>query len=154
MRLDITTIEALDEISAVQSRGNPTTVSQTVGLPVTRLPEQLRIHPALTELGFMGVVDEINGVARLTDPMLPDPILVTKSGMILAGLEVWRLALIEPRREVNCIEYSLDDDESLRFILAHHRSRREWNQFIRTCLALTLEPDFKQKALDNMRADR
>ena len=40
---------------------------------------------------------------------------------------------------------------SLQFILAHHRPQRAWNAFVRTRLALTLEPYFQRRALDNMR---
>ena len=59
---------------------------------------------------------------------------------------------MEGKREINCIEYPLTDDESLQFILIHHRPQHGWNAFIRTCLALRLEPYFQQRALDNMRA--
>lgn len=41
--------------------------------------------------------------------------------------------------------------DSLQFILTHHQTRHGWNSFVRICLALTLEPDLQQKALDNMR---
>src|SRR5207245_3355279 len=37
------------------------------------------------------------------------------------------------------------------FILAHHKPQRGWKAFIRTRLALTLEPYFRRGALDNMR---
>ena len=53
---------------------------------------------------------------------------------------------------VECIQYSLSEDEALQFILAHHHPQRGWNDFIRICLALKLEPYFQEKALENLRA--
>lgn len=110
------------------------------------------MHPALEELGWMGTVDQLNEAARLKDQPVLEPILITKNGTILTGFERWRLALLEGWRELDCIEYPLSEDESLPFILRHHRPRRGWNAFVRIRLALTLEPDLQQKALDNMRA--
>ncbi len=120
------------------------------GRPGVRFLEQLRLHPALEELGWTGVVDEFNDAARLPTPSAPEPILITTNGTILAGFGRWRSAVIDGRREVTCIEYPLSEDESLKFILDHHRIRRGWNDFVRIRLALTLKPTFRQRALDNM----
>ena len=83
---------------------------------------------------------------------MPEPILIATNGTILAGFEHWRLAVFEARHEVYCIEYPLGEDESLRFILTHHRPRRGWNAFVRVRVALTLEPHLQRLALDNMHA--
>jgi hypothetical protein len=109
------------------------------------------LHPALEELGWTGVVDEFNDAARLKDQAVPEPILITTNGTILAGFGRWRLAVFERRHEIHCIEYPLGEDESLQFILTYHQSRRGWNDFVRICLALKLEPSVQQKALDHMR---
>ncbi|MBZ5722962.1 MAG: hypothetical protein LAO03_21695 [Acidobacteriia bacterium] len=100
---------------------------------------------------LIDVVGELNEATRLKDQPAAEPILTTTSGTILTGFGRWRLAIFEGRHEVNCIEYSLSENESLQFILAHHQPRRGWNAFIRICLALTLEPSLQQKALDKMR---
>jgi len=123
-----------------------------MGRPVVRFPGQLRMHHALDELGLVGVVAEISEAARLKHQPVLEPILITTSGTILAGFEHWRLALLEDKREIDCIEYPLDEDEALLFILTRHRPRRSWNAFVRICVALTLEPYLQQKALNNMRA--
>jgi hypothetical protein len=119
---------------------------------IVRFPDQLRLHPALEELRWTGVIDELNDAARLKDQSLPEPILVTTNGTILAGFGHWRLAMSEGRHEINCIEYPLSEDEALQFILTHHQTRYGWNDFVRIRLALTLEPILQQRALDNMRA--
>jgi hypothetical protein len=98
------------------------------------------------------VVDELNEATRLKDKSTSEPILITTNGTILAGFGRWRLAVFEGRREVHCIEYPISEEESLQFILSHHKPRRGWNAFVRICLALTLEPNLQRRALDNMRA--
>ena len=117
-----------------------------------RRPEELQLHRSFEELGWAGLVDELNQAARLSkDRSGAEQILVTTNGTILAGFGHWRSALLEQRPEIQCIEYPLDDDESLSFILTHHQPWRGWNAFVRIRLAMTLTPHFQQRALDNMR---
>jgi ParB-like chromosome segregation protein Spo0J len=145
--------DAGDIISAVQPPPfNPTAIARPWGRPVTRFPGQLRLHRALDELGWTGVIDEFNEAARQPNQSLPEPILITTNGIILAGIGRWRAAVFDGRQELNCIEYSLGDDEALRFILTHYGIRRGWNPYVRIFLALTWELSFQEKARDNMRA--
>ena len=144
---------AVEVISAVPPQSvKPTAMSPLEGRSVVRSPEQLRLHRALEELGWTGVIDEFNDAARLKNQSIPDPILITTNGTILAGFGRWWLAVFDRRHEISCIEYPLGENDSLQFILTHHQTRRGWNAFVRICLALTLEPYFQQRALDNMRA--
>src|ERR1035441_2747719 len=73
------------------------------GRPVTGFPGQLRLHPALDELGWIGVTDEFNEAAGLTNQSLPEPILITTNGTILAGIGCWRAAGFYGQQELNCI---------------------------------------------------
>ena len=130
---------------------NPTAMSRLEGRPVVRSPEQLRLHRALEELGWSGVIGEFNEVVRLTNSSVSEPILITTDGTILAGFGRWQSAVLDGRHEINCIEYPLSNDEALRFIISHYRPQRGWNAFIRIRLALRLEPYLQQRALDNMR---
>ena len=125
---------------------------QPVGRSVIRSPQQLRLHPALERLGWTGGIAEFNEAARPNHPSVTDPILVSTNGTILSGFGRWRSAVFGGRLEINCIEYLLNEDESLQFILTHHQTRSGWNDFVRICLALTLETTLQQNALDNMRA--
>jgi hypothetical protein len=131
---------------------NPSAMRRLEGRPVIRRPEQLRLHPALDELGWTGVIDELNEAARLKNQSVPEPILITTDGTILAGFGRWRLAVFEGRQEIPGIEYPLSENESLQFILTHHQTRHGWNAFVRIRLALRMEPNLQQWALDNMRA--
>ncbi len=131
---------------------NASTTSPPAGRPVIRIPEQLHLHHALEELSLVGAVDGINEAARLKHQAILEPVLITTDGTVLAGFGRWQLALFEHWKEIECIEYPLSEEESLPFILTHHRARRGWNAFVRIRLALRLEPYYQQRALENMRA--
>jgi len=118
---------------------------------VVRSPQQLRLHRALEELGWTGMIDEFNEAIRQTNAFVPEPILITTEGTILAGFGRWQLAVFEGRREISCLECALDEDDSLQFILTHHQIRRGWNDFVRIRLALTMKSSLREKALENMR---
>jgi hypothetical protein len=139
-------------ISPISPSCDPTLLSQPGARPVVRCPGQLRLHHALLEIGWTGVIDDLNDAARLKNQSMTEPILVTPNGTILAGFGRWQLAVVEGRREIHCIEYALGEDESIRFILSYHQSKRGWNAFVGIRLALTQEPSLQQAALDNMRA--
>ena len=130
---------------------NPTVMSRLGELPVVRSPQQLRLHRALEELGWTGMIDEFNEATQQTNAFVPEPILITTDGTILAGFGRWQLAVFEGRREIFCIECALDEDDSLQFILTHHQIRRGWNDFVRIRLALTMKSSLREKALENMR---
>jgi hypothetical protein len=115
-------------------------------------PQNLRLHKAFGDPHFIDVVEEINEAARLKDLSATEPILITTNGIILSGFGRWRLAVLEGRKEVQCIEYPIGEDDAIEFILSHCKPRRGWNAFVRIQLALTLEPTFQRRALDHMRA--
>ena len=127
-------------------------MSRVEGRLVVLSPQQLRLHRALEELGCVDVIGELNEATRLTNPSATEPVLVTTNGTILAGIGRWRSAVFDGKHEINCIEYHLSDSEALQFIIRHHQPQGGWNAFTRIRLALTLEPDLQQRALDNMRA--
>lgn len=116
--------------------------------PVVCSPKNLRLHEALGNPDFIDVVEELNEAARLKDLSAAEPI----NGTILAGFGHWRSALLEGSHKVHCIELPICEEESLRFILNHHKPRPGWNAFVRIRAALTQERDLQQRALDNMRA--
>jgi hypothetical protein len=143
----------VEAISAVPPEPfNPTARSRLEGRPGICSPKQLRLHPALEEIGWTGVIDEFNDAVRLKEQSVPEPILITTTGTILAGIGRWQSVLFDGWTEINCIEYPHSADEALQFIISHHQSQRGWNAFIRIRLALKLELSFQKRALDNMRA--
>jgi hypothetical protein len=112
----------------------------------------LRLHGALEKLGWSSIIDELNDAAQLKGWPNPEPIRVTTNRTILTGFGRWRLATFEDRHEISCFEYPFSDDEALQVILTYHRPGRGWNAFVRIGLALTLQPYFQRRALENMRS--
>jgi hypothetical protein len=110
-----------DEGAVPRQSFNPTAVSRLEWLAVVRSPEQLRLHPALEELGWVGVIGELNEAVRQTNLSVTEPILITTNGIVLAGLGRWRSAIFDGRPKINCSEYPFSDDQALQFILTHHR---------------------------------
>jgi hypothetical protein len=98
------------------------------------------------------VLEELNEAARLQKQQAYEPILITRGGMILAGFGQWKLALLEGKNEITCIEYPLGEYDAVQFMLAHHRTRRGWNAFTRIRLALALETILQEQAVANMQA--
>jgi len=121
------------------------------GVLVSRVPGQLRPHRVLDEIGCTDL-DELNEAARRKLRSVREPILITNNGTIISGVGSWQLALFEGRQQITCVQYDIDENESLRFILAIHRTHRRWNSFVSIRIALKLEPYFQQKAVQNMRA--
>jgi len=121
------------------------------GRPVVRSPEGLHLHPALLELDSMDVAVELNEAERVRHHPTA-PILISSDGTVLSGFGRWRSALLHGEREIQCIEYALEEEDSLPFILSYHKPKRGWNSFVRTRVALTQEPYLRRKAIDNMRA--
>src|SRR5438445_1864208 len=139
------------EVYPVDQRRPHLAISRLEGRAVVRSPEQLRPHRAVGQLDWLGVIGEINEASRLTNPSVTEPILITANGTILAGFGRWRSAVFNGRHQIHCIEYLLAEEAALEFILTYHQPRRGWNAFVRTCLALSLEPYLQQQALENMR---
>lgn len=128
------------------------TATRGDGRSVVRSLQELRIHPALVEIGFCAFLPELQEVARRQDTVVPEqPVLVTQSGVILAGFGRWQMAVSQRVPSIECVEYTLPDDDALQFMLSLQKKRgNHWNAFIRIRLALMLEGTLQQRALTNM----
>jgi hypothetical protein len=105
----------------------------------------------LEETGFCAFLPDLQEVARCQDPVLPEqPVLVTQNGVILAGFGRWRMAVSRQVPTIECLEYTLSDEDALQFMLSLQKRRSHWNPFIRIRLALKLEGVLRQRALTNM----
>jgi hypothetical protein len=121
------------------------------GRTVVRSLQDLCIHSAIEEIGLCVFLPELQEDARCQDQVLPEqPVLVTQNGMILAGFGRWRMAVSRQVPTIECLEYTLTDDEALQFMLNLQKRRNRWNPFIRIRLALKLEGSLQQRALTNM----
>ena len=91
----------------------------------------------------------INSESQGKPKAIREPILITKSGILIFGFPDWHAAVSAGQTEVDCTEFELNDDEALQLILSLHRPRAAWNDFTRTELAFEQEPYFQSKALAN-----
>lgn len=135
-----------------QTPTNSSNQNRFRGHPVVRSPQQLHLHPILLRLNLVNSVVEFNRAIRTKDECLREPILITTKGTIISGFSEWHAAVKDSRHTVDCIEYSLNDEEAIQFMLIQHQPRRAWNSFTRIRLALELEPFFQAKALANQTA--
>ena len=139
------------EVAVAVSQACEMTAVGDEGRIVVRLLQELRIHPALEEAGFCAFLPELQEVTRCQCPVLPEqPVLVTQSGVILAGFGRWRMAVSQRVLTMACREYTLTDEDALQFMLSLQKKRNYWNPFIRIRLALKLEGTLQQRALINM----
>ncbi len=114
---------------------------------VVRSSDQLRLHPALHELGLSGLF-----CSDQSNPHISEPVLITTNGVVMTGFRQLLGALVGKPADVDCFEQSISDDEALQFILRHHCTQSNWNAFNRIRIALKLEPALKLKAIANFRA--
>jgi len=143
---------AFIETAVVEGQPCDMTAVRDDGRKVVRSPQGLRIHPALEEIGFCTFLPELQEASRCEDPVLPEqPVSVTHSGVILAGFGRWRIAVSRQVPTLECLEYTLTDDDALQFMLRLQKRRNHWNPFIRIRLALKLEGALQERALTNKR---
>jgi len=81
-----------------------------------------------------------------------EPITITQDNVILKGYAGWKLAGLQGRETVSCIEYTLSEEEALQRLLQSHRRSHVLNDFARIVLALDLEPWLQEKARSNQRS--
>jgi hypothetical protein len=118
---------------------------------VPRLAELLRPHPAFDQIGWQDIED-LNRVAQRDSQLVLEPLRITKQGIILSGVGEWQLAVFERKPYVYCIEYDLDNNQALQFILERSGTQKGLNDFVRIRLALTLEDYLRAKGRENMSA--
>jgi hypothetical protein len=137
-----------DSDSALQSTSQFPNEASTRPELVRRCPGTLQLHPVLARLNLLHSSHDLNRAVRLQSPV-EAPILIAKRGDVIGGFSEWWQAIKMCHQFINCIEYSLTDEEALEFILRHHKSEQSWNDFVRIRVALELEPTLQTKALGN-----
>jgi hypothetical protein len=141
----------MDISQAIALNSTPSAVGELRGeRTVLRLPGELRLHPILDDFNFL-TAEELNISAELKELAIPEPVIITSDGTILAGFGAWTLAKSAQTAVVQCVEYAIEEEEILPFILHYHQPRHTWNAFVRISIALRLKFDLHQRALDNMR---
>src|SRR5438270_5084596 len=120
-----------------------------VGVPVRRALGELRVHPVFLKLNLIGTLINYAVHGRKPQGSVPEPILITSSGIVISGVREWHAAVSEGRSAVDCTEYQLSDDEALQLVLTLQQSRGAWNAFTRIQIALQHEPYLQARARAN-----
>ena len=145
-------LPASKRVQSAQDRLQSPLISGGKGLqgsPVRRPPGELRLHPVFLRLSLVGTLINYAVHGRKPQGSVPEPILITSSGIVISGVREWHAAVSEGRSALDCTEYQLNDDEALQLILTLQQSRGTWNSFIRIQLALQQEPCLQAKAHAN-----
>lgn len=109
----------------------------------------LKPHPAFTKLGLSCETRKLSALAAQRDSVFADPIVISQIFEIVAGFELWRLATLDRRPQVLCLQFEMDGEESLLRLIRSHQRSAGFNDFTRILLALELEPWFRQQAKMN-----
>jgi hypothetical protein len=91
---------------------------------VTRSPWELHPHPSWVKHNLGLSVARLSAIAASWNPSMLDPISVTRDGTILKGHEVCELARRMGLGRVSCLEYNLDEQEALLWIIQHFNRTR------------------------------
>ena len=125
---------------------------QAHGQLVTRRVEELRPHPSFARHHLNVPLAALSVAASQADLGLREPITITQDNVILKGYAQWKLAGLQGRETLLCIEYTLSEEEALRRLLQSHHRSHVLNDFARIVLALDLEPWLQEKARSNQRS--
>lgn len=134
-----------DTASDSQQRTPTEAPCRLIGRPV----EELRPHPSFARHGLNVPVAALSVAASQAGVGVREPILVTQNNVILKGYEQWQLARVQGCETVQCLEYTLSEEEALHWLLQSHRRSHVLNDFARIVLALDLEPSLQEKARSN-----
>ena len=108
--------------------------------------DELRLHPGYARHHIAVPAARLSRLAEWGDLAFRDPLSITQSRIILDGHVRYQLASSRGRETLPCIEHNLAEEEALLWIIQKHQRTNGLNDFIRICLALELEPLFKERA--------
>ena len=109
--------------------------SAPAGVLVMRPLNELRKHPAYSDLRLTVSSVQLTAVQNLGDVVFKDPLLITRAGIIIDGYARRELAEKQGISTLCCVELDVDEDEALRRILDHHRRSSGWNDYNRIRIA-------------------
>jgi hypothetical protein len=118
-----------------------------VGTLVTRDIKDLRPHPSYARLHLSPNAIQISALLSRKRPS--DPIVISHDRLVIDGHARLEIARKQGKEFVSCIEYALNEEEAIFWILARHQRLDGFNSFTRILLALELETYFQRKALLN-----
>ena len=137
------------DASRQQSGASPESALEPISPPllVFRDVATLRTHPGYLKLfGRISVGNSEQSSRRIAAPL--EPLVIARDGTIVDGHKRWRSAVEQGQLRIQCLEYNLTDEESLRMVIACHSRSGQLNAFCRVTLALGLESSLREAALE------
>jgi hypothetical protein len=116
---------------------------------VRRRLEELCKHPSYVRHGLSVPAAQLSSLLAQGARLFSEPISITRSGVIIDGYARYELANRQGRRTIFCLEYNLDDQEALRWLIQSHVPSKGLNGISRTLLALDLEQPLQDLARAN-----
>ena len=138
----------MENNTASLPHGEPDSTGITSRL-VNRSVHELRPHPSYTRQKLSVQASKLSALAELGELAFLYPLIVTRDGFIIDGYGRWELAKRQERPTLPCVEYELNQQKALLWLIQTQRPSQGLSDFIRIELALDLEPHFKDKALLN-----
>jgi|HubBroStandDraft_4_1064222.scaffolds.fasta_scaffold11008_2 hypothetical protein len=118
---------------------------------ITRSPWELHPHASWIKHNLGLSVARLSAIAASWNPSKLNPVSITRDGTILKGHEVCDLAPRMGLAQLSCLEYDLDEEGALLWIIQHSHQDRELNPYHRIVLALDYEPSLRERARENQR---
>lgn len=140
------TIQKRDGVTFAQS-----TSPSATGL-VVRSTNELRKHPAYSELQLSVSPVQFASIKRLGESALRDPLLVTRQGIIIDGHARKEYADSLGISTLLCVELDVSEEEALQVILNKHRRSAGWNDYNRIRMASRLKEVIRERARANQQA--
>jgi hypothetical protein len=113
---------------------------------VNCLVHELCPHPSYTRHKLSVQVSKFAALAELGDLAFQYPLIITRDRFIVDGYGRWELAKRKGRSTLACVEYDLNEQHALQWLIQTHRPSHGLSDFIRIELALDLELHYKDKA--------
>ena len=118
---------------------------------VMRRLEELCKHPSYLRHGLSVPAAQLSSLIAQEARPFSQPISITRSGIIIDGYARYELARRQGRQTILCLEYNLDEQEALRWLIQSHAPSKGLNGISRSLLALDLEQPLQEAARANQR---
>jgi hypothetical protein len=118
---------------------------------VTRRLEELCKHPSYIGHGLAVPAAQLSSLMTQGTRPFSQPISITRCGIIIDGYARYELAHRQGRQTILCLEYNLDEQEALRWLIQSHAPSKGLNGLSRSLLALDLEQPLQEAARANQR---
>jgi hypothetical protein len=118
---------------------------------VVRSINELNPHPSYVRHELSVSASQLSALAELGSLAIHQPIVISRSGIVVDGYARWELARLQGRQKILCLEYELTEEEALRWLIQTHHPLRGLNSYCRTLLALDLAPSLQEAARTNQR---